>query len=223
MAKRKAKKKSPSSSSRPPSSRPSSPLDKVILGLPSPTKKHARHSSLPPPPRSLALVLPPKKLKVLKNLRMKTHLHATPILARIMGPLIWLIRSTLPASPLLLPQPLLILRVLFFEVPVTSPPAEKDIGRNVQVSEEAGTLQASVAIASPLVDVGLQDPMVCEAASAVHDWEPVPKKHLSNKQPKMKTIGSGILAAGSALGKDSVAAKGKSVEAVVIGFVDGFG
>ncbi|KAJ6368660.1 hypothetical protein OIU78_001104 [Salix suchowensis] len=52
-------------------------------------------------------------------------------------------------------------------------------------------------------DAWLQDPMVCEAATAVHDWEPVPKKHLSNNQPKMKAIGSGVLAAGSTLCKDS--------------------
>ena len=101
-----------------------------------------------------------------------------------------------------------------------SPLVEKDVGRNVQVFKGAGTLQTSAAIASPLVDAGLQDPMVYEAASAVHVWEPVPKKHTSNRQPKLKAIGSGIPAAGSALGKDSAAAKGKSVEAVGFGSVD---
>uniref|UniRef100_A0A6N2ME06 Protein RER1 n=1 Tax=Salix viminalis TaxID=40686 RepID=A0A6N2ME06_SALVM len=94
--------------------------------------------------------------------------------------------------------------------------AEADVGRNVQVSAGAGTLPTSAAIASPLVDAGLQDPMVCEAAT---DWEPVPKKLISNRQPKMKAIGSGP-AAGSALGKVNAAAKGKSVEAVGIGSVD---
>ncbi|KAJ6420884.1 hypothetical protein OIU84_028292, partial [Salix udensis] len=58
--------------------------------------------------------------------------------------------------------------------------------------------------------------MVCEAAT---DWEPVPKKLINNRQPKMKAIGSGPVA-GSALGKVSAAAKGKSVEAVGIGSVD---
>ncbi|KAJ6423539.1 hypothetical protein OIU84_024495 [Salix udensis] len=52
--------------------------------------------------------------------------------------------------------------------------------------------------------------MVCEAATGVHDWQPVPKKHTSNRQPK---IGSGI-PADLALGKDSSTSKGKSIEAV---------
>ncbi|KAJ6290112.1 hypothetical protein OIU78_025934 [Salix suchowensis] len=59
MAKRKAKKKSPSSSSRPP---PSCPARPITSGPSPPTKKQARHSSLPPQSRSLDLVLPSMKL-----------------------------------------------------------------------------------------------------------------------------------------------------------------
>ncbi|KAJ6365136.1 hypothetical protein OIU76_029999 [Salix suchowensis] len=57
-----------------------------------------------------------------------------------------------------------------------SPPVEIDIRRNVQVSEWAGPLQASSATTSPMDDAWLQDPMVCEAATVVHDWESVPKE-----------------------------------------------
>ncbi|KAJ6365125.1 hypothetical protein OIU76_029988 [Salix suchowensis] len=59
MAKRKAKKKSPSSSSRPP---PSCPVRPPASGPSSPTKKQARHSSLPPQSRLLDFVLPSLKL-----------------------------------------------------------------------------------------------------------------------------------------------------------------
>ncbi|KAJ6309538.1 hypothetical protein OIU77_015109 [Salix suchowensis] len=59
MAKRKAKKKSPSPSSHSPPPRQAPSHKNVILGLPSPTKKHSRHSSLPPTARSAALDLPP--------------------------------------------------------------------------------------------------------------------------------------------------------------------
>ncbi|KAJ6683714.1 hypothetical protein OIU85_007410 [Salix viminalis] len=265
MAKRKANKKSPSSSSRPPPSRPALPLDEVILGLPSPTKKHARHSSLHPPPHSLALVLTPKKLKGPIQV-FSPELGATgtapgcvdhpqqiappqppspKIPATVSSPKLALSPVELSSAEdsededtsschsdssshygstdlatskhiARQPSPASSAPVDSEEVPATSPPAKADVGRNVQVSAGAGTLPTFAAIASPLVDAGLQDPMVCEAAT---DWEPVPKKLISNRQPKMKAIGSGP-AEGSALGKVSAAAKGKSVEAAGIGSVD---
>ncbi|KAJ6683717.1 hypothetical protein OIU85_007413 [Salix viminalis] len=64
------------------------------------------------------------------------------------------------------------------------------------------------------------DPMLSEAAAAVHEWELVPKKHLSTRQPKMKNTVSGGSTAGSALGRDCAAAKGKSIEVVLIGSVE---
>ncbi|KAJ6420885.1 hypothetical protein OIU84_028293 [Salix udensis] len=61
--------------------------------------------------------------------------------------------------------------------------------------------------------------MLSEAAVAVHEWEPMPKKHLSNRQPRMKNTISGGSTAGSALGRDCATAKGKSVEVVLIGSI----
>ncbi|KAJ6370149.1 hypothetical protein OIU76_028426 [Salix suchowensis] len=51
--------------------------------------------------------------------------------------------------------------------------------------------------------------MVCEAAAGVYDWQPVPKKHTSNRQPKI-----GLVPADLALGKDNSTSNDKSVEAV---------
>ena len=59
MAKRKAKKKSSPSSSRP---SPPSSVHPLVSGPSSPTKKQARHSSLPPQSHLLDLVLPSMKL-----------------------------------------------------------------------------------------------------------------------------------------------------------------
>ncbi|KAF9672708.1 hypothetical protein SADUNF_Sadunf11G0072300 [Salix dunnii] len=58
MAKRKAKKKSPSPSSHHPPHRQPPSSGSVILGLPSPTKKSSHHSSLPPA-RPSAVEFPP--------------------------------------------------------------------------------------------------------------------------------------------------------------------
>ncbi|KAJ6416958.1 hypothetical protein OIU84_002775 [Salix udensis] len=88
---------------------------------------------------------------------------------------------------------------------------------SVNSSEGAGLMQTFVAVVSSKVDAGLQDPMLSEAVAAVNEWEPVPKKHLSNRQPRMKNFVLGGFTTGSVLGMDCATAKGKSVEAVLIG------
>ncbi|KAJ6377598.1 hypothetical protein OIU76_026552 [Salix suchowensis] len=119
-------------------------------------------------------------------------------------------------------------------VPRNSTLAEKDM----LSSEGAVSLQNSVDLSASLVDVGLQDnaslvtgmafeapapavaqarqpvpakqpaPMISKASTADRDWQPVQKKHTSNRQPK---TGLGALA-GLVLGAVSVVSKGTAVE-----------
>ncbi|KAJ6693768.1 hypothetical protein OIU85_004538 [Salix viminalis] len=103
------------------------------------------------------------------------------------------------------------------EVPAASPsastafvlPTSSSAKKVVLSSEGTELVHNSVALAPPLTDEGLQDPMVCEAATGVYDWQPVPKKQTSNRQPKIGSVPTDL-----ALGNDSSTSNGKSVEAV---------
>ncbi|KAJ6770275.1 hypothetical protein OIU79_021011 [Salix purpurea] len=92
-------------------------------------------------------------------------------------------------------------------------PTSSSAKKVVLSSKGTESVHNSVALA-PLTDEGLQDPMVCEAATGVYDWQPVSKKHTSNRQPKIGSVSAAL-----ALGKDSSTSKGKSVE--VVGNVSG--
>ncbi|KAJ6739064.1 hypothetical protein OIU74_003928 [Salix koriyanagi] len=76
-------------------------------------------------------------------------------------------------------------------------------------SEGIESVHISVALAPPLTDEGLQDPMIYEAVTGVYDWQPVPKKHTSNRQPKIGSVPADL-----ALGKDNSTSNGISLEAV---------
>ncbi|KAJ6370155.1 hypothetical protein OIU76_028432 [Salix suchowensis] len=64
------------------------------------------------------------------------------------------------------------------------PPSSFSAEKAVLSLEGAASVHALV---SPLIDKDLQHPMVCEAASGLQDWQPVPKKHTSNRQPKISS------------------------------------
>ncbi|KAJ6751934.1 hypothetical protein OIU85_002359 [Salix viminalis] len=89
--------------------------------------------------------------------------------------------------------------------PASSAPEDVEGPLEVPAVSPSGaeSVHNSIALAPPMIDEGLQDPMVYEAATGVHDWQPVSKKHTSNRQPK---IGSGI-PADLALDKDSSISK----------------
>ncbi|KAJ6365129.1 hypothetical protein OIU76_029992 [Salix suchowensis] len=88
-------------------------------------------------------------------------------------------------------------------------PTPSSAEKVVLSSEGIESVHISVALAPPLTDEGLQDPMIYEAATGVYDWQPVPKKHTSNRQPKIGSVPVDL-----ALGKDSSTSNGISVEAV---------
>ncbi|KAJ6353314.1 hypothetical protein OIU76_002350 [Salix suchowensis] len=112
-------------------------------------------------------------------------------------------------------------------------------GNDVLVSEQAAPSELSFGLAAPLDVVWPQDPMVFEASTFPHarqplphsrirqpdpmvetahagDWQPVPRKHTSNRQSKSGSGNPQTLA----LGKVGAASKGKSGVAVGIESVD---
>ncbi|KAJ6368658.1 hypothetical protein OIU78_001102 [Salix suchowensis] len=64
---------------------------------------------------------------------------------------------------------------------------------NSELNARTESVHISVALAPPLTDEGLQDPMIYEAVTGVYDWQPVPKKHTN-----LTALGS--VAASSAMG-----------------------
>ncbi|KAJ6670163.1 hypothetical protein OIU85_010623, partial [Salix viminalis] len=114
-----------------------------------------------------------------------------------------------------------------------SGPVMQVAGNNVLVSEEAASLENSFGLAASLDVVWPKDPMAFEASTFAHarqpmpnsrirqpdpmvetasadGWQPVPRKHTSNRQSKSGSGNPQNLALGTA----SVASKGKMVEAV---------
>ncbi|KAJ6355716.1 hypothetical protein OIU77_006155 [Salix suchowensis] len=114
--------------------------------------------------------------------------------------------------------------------PSDQAPALGSAGNGVSVSEKAASLEDSSGLVASLDVVSQQDPMAFEASTFVlarqpilisrirqpdpmvdntsaGDWQPVPKKHTINRQPKS---GSGFLAPGKA----GATSKRKMVEAV---------
>ncbi|KAJ6691260.1 hypothetical protein OIU74_015869 [Salix koriyanagi] len=243
MAKRKAKKKSPSTSSRPP---PSCPVRPPASGPSSPTKKQARHSSLPPQSSpSLTAVSAAPSLAVVGSGPLSPDfvaLGAASSLAAVGSAPIGVDQAP-PIAPLQQPSPLLqvsenspTFSMMFAPVEVPSPmdsensyysdssshygvsksqasatvlPSSSQAEKVVLSSEGSESVHNSVPLAPPLTNEGLQDPMVCEAAAGVYDWQPAPRKHTSNRQPKIGSVPAAL-----GLGKDSSVSNGKSVEAV---------
>ncbi|KAJ6290111.1 hypothetical protein OIU78_025933 [Salix suchowensis] len=208
MAKRKAKKKSPPSSSRPP---PSCPTRQVASGPSSPTRKLARHFSLP----TLSLSDATPSLAALGNHGVDQTPSSTP--PQPPCPKLLISENSPSFSELFAPivldspgdsetdgssaynsdsnshygSPVLVSSELRGRHPSPSqaaaapvPPSSFSAEKAVLSLEGAASVHALV---SPLIDKDLQHPMVCEAASGLQDWQPVPKKHTSNRQPKISS------------------------------------